>query len=144
MPSVADESLPGERDQARRMALGRVQESFRDVYLTLISIIQGVALGYLIQTIGATYKEIDVDRAGRVVVVLVGIAVIWQEYLVGLMMFAWVPTVIDACRRSPFSPPRSSSNGTGVGLGHSSTWWVGWLSSRSVLVVCWAGSWGRS
>lgn len=73
----------------------RAGESFRDVYLTLVSIIQGVALGYLVQVTGGLYQNLRIDTVGRILAVVVLIAAIWQEYMIGSTMFAWIPGVVD-------------------------------------------------
>ncbi|GAA4671411.1 hypothetical protein [Phytohabitans rumicis] len=83
-------------DAAHAKAIERVEGSFRDVYLTLVSIIQGVALGFLIQAIGADYRDIGLDKAGRAVAAFLAIVVIWQEYAVGSTMYAWIPGPVDA------------------------------------------------
>lgn len=74
----------------------RVEDSFREVYLTLVSIIQGVALGWLVQTIGPDYRHLTADQIGRALAVFAFIIAVWQEYMVGSTMFAWVPGVLDS------------------------------------------------
>jgi hypothetical protein len=92
----ADDAGPRpEVDPAVAEVTKRAGESFRDVYLTLVSIIQGVALGYLVQVVGGLHHHVGVDAAGRIVAVFVLIAAVWQEYMIGSTMFAWIPGVID-------------------------------------------------
>jgi hypothetical protein len=83
-------------DSAHAKAVKRVEDSFREVYLTLISIIQGVALGFLVQTIGTDYHNISIDKFGRTATIFVAIVLIWQEYSIGSTMYAWIPSSIDA------------------------------------------------
>lgn len=83
-------------DDPRERAVQRIEAAFRDVYLTLVSIIQGVALGFLVQQVGDGYHDIDLDRAGRIVTIFAAIVIIWQEYAVGSTMYAWIPGTIDA------------------------------------------------
>jgi hypothetical protein len=87
-------------DVARAWATARVEGSFRDIYLTLISIIQGMALAYLIETIGADYSRLNLDQVGRAVLVFLFIVAVWQEYLIGSVMYAWIPGMIDSA--APF------------------------------------------
>jgi hypothetical protein len=49
----------------QRWARRRIEDSFRDIYLTLVSIIQGVALGFLAQAIANNYHGMTLDEAGR-------------------------------------------------------------------------------
>lgn len=75
--------------------LKRIEDSFHGAYLTLLSIVQGVALGYLVHTF---HNEWPIERTSEwITFVLAGvlIAILWQEYLVGATAFAWVPTVFD-------------------------------------------------
>lgn len=75
--------------------LKRIEDSFHGAYFTLLSIVQGVALGYLVHTF---HNEWPIDRTSEwITFVLTGalIAILWQEYLVGATAFAWVPTVFD-------------------------------------------------
>ncbi|MGN9913382.1 hypothetical protein ACTMTJ_38165 [Phytohabitans sp. LJ34] len=83
-------------EDARAKAVKRVENSFRDIYLTLISIIQGVALGFLVQAVGTDYRHIGADRAGRTAAIFILIVIIWQEYVIGSTMYAWIPRTIDA------------------------------------------------
>lgn len=85
------------RDDASHLtAVRRIEDSFRDVYLTLVSIIQGVALAFLVQVVGADYRSISIDKAGRITAIFLVIVVVWQEYAVGSTMYAWIPTSVDA------------------------------------------------
>jgi hypothetical protein len=86
----------GQREAALTWARRRVEESFRDIYLTLISIIQGVALGFLAQSIASHIHDLTADRVGRMVTVFLVIVVVWQEYMVGAVMFAWIPGTVDS------------------------------------------------
>jgi hypothetical protein len=81
---------------AEEKILSRIEGSFREVYLTLVSIIQGVALGYLAQTMGDAYQQYSANQWARVVAAFLIIIVIWQEYMVGATVFAWVPTMLDS------------------------------------------------
>jgi hypothetical protein len=90
-----------ERAEALAWARRRVEDSFRDIYLTLVSIIQGVALGFLAESIAAGRHDLTAERAGRIVTMFLVIVVVWQEYMVGAVMFAWTPGILDSL--VPFS-----------------------------------------
>jgi len=83
-------------DPTRAEVVGRVEDSFRDVYLTLVSIIQGVALGYLVQVIGPDYRSLGVDHGARGAAIVAFIVAVWQEYMVGATTQAWIPGVLDS------------------------------------------------
>lgn len=94
---------PGSRDairvevlEWRKEIVQRVEHSFRDVYLQLISIVQGVAFGSLAATVVPASKSLRADEWLRVAVCCVVIVVIWHEYMIGSTMFAWTPTLLDA------------------------------------------------
>jgi hypothetical protein len=61
-----------------------------------VSIIQGVALGVLAQTVAAQYKSYDTVEWIRAANAFLLIVVLWQEYMVGATAFAWILTIIDA------------------------------------------------
>jgi hypothetical protein len=74
----------------------RIENSFREIYLTIIGIVQGVALGYLAITIVDDYQTLGVDRRGRIVGIILFFLICWQEYMVGSCAFSWVPTILDS------------------------------------------------
>lgn len=76
--------------------VNRIEGSFREVYLILISIIQGVALGYLALGVADKYESLGVDGWGRTTGTMLIILVMWQEYMVGATAFSWVPTILDS------------------------------------------------
>lgn len=76
--------------------LNRVERSFCDFYLQLISIIQGLALSGLMDAVSTAKSPLSAGHWLRVVAVLLLIVVVWQEYMVGCTVFAWVPTLVDS------------------------------------------------
>jgi hypothetical protein len=76
--------------------LARVEHSFKDVYLQLLSVIQGLALSGLAFAVSTAYQHLALAEWLRVVVVFLVIVAAWQEYMVGATVFAWVPTVLDS------------------------------------------------
>lgn len=73
----------------------RAENTFGTVYLTLISIVQGVALGFLAQATAGSYDTLGIDRIGRTVGAILIIIAVWQEYMVKATAFSWVPTILD-------------------------------------------------
>jgi hypothetical protein len=92
-------SLKDPQDPAlasKHRLLSRIEESFHGGYLTLMSIIQGVAFGFLVQQWPAQKDPFEPHQWILFFITAGFIALAWQEYLIGASMFAWVPTVIDA------------------------------------------------
>jgi hypothetical protein len=86
--------MQGTSDNTR--ILQRIKASYASTYLTLISIIQGAAFAYL-----ATTVDMQPGRFSLAYWVLVGntsllIVEGWDEYVIGITTFVWVPNVIDA------------------------------------------------
>lgn len=85
MPSAAAEAL------ARRL-----NDMFAPAYLTLISIIQGVALSTLAGRIEGGYlhfTQIDWIFASATFLYCLGV---WNEYVMGLMIYAAIASLLDA------------------------------------------------
>ena len=71
------------------------KEAFTQIYLTLVSVIQGVAVGYLATVIGSrgqapSYSWILI---GATLVLIIGI---WHTNAIGIAISAWVPTLADS------------------------------------------------
>ena len=76
--------------------LSRIEKSFPVAYLTLVSIIQGVAFAFLVQQWPQQGHPFQPYQWVLFFTTAGFIALGWQEYLIGATMFAWVPTIIDA------------------------------------------------
>ena len=81
---------------ATRQLLQRVEESFREVYLILVSIVQGVALGFLALRVTSEYADYGFVEWVRTANGYLVVVLIWQEYMIATMAFAWVPTLLDS------------------------------------------------
>jgi hypothetical protein len=74
----------------------RIKGAFGSTYLTLMSIMQGVALAALATRVAETSGRFD---AGDWLVTLdtfLVLVVVWNEYLVAALAFAWIPTFLDS------------------------------------------------
>lgn len=81
----------------------RLKHTFADTYLTLLSIIQGTALALLFSKIDYLIER-KAFHAPQVVMamgIFLTIALLWNQYQVGVMLYVWVPQLIDAM--IPFS-----------------------------------------
>ena len=73
----------------------RLKEQFAPAYLTLTSIIQGVALTALLVRVEALYPRFGaVDWVLAVTTFLV-LVDIWHEYLMTVLAYVWTPTLLD-------------------------------------------------
>jgi len=74
----------------------RLKDQFAPAYLTLTSIIQGVALTTLVTRVEATYVQFDATDWLLTAATFVLFLVVWQEYLMQVLAFVWVPLLLDA------------------------------------------------
>lgn len=70
----------------------RLTSQFAPAYLTLASIIQGVALSTLVLRVEATYAGFD---AAAWLLTLATFLIVWHEYVLQVLAFVWIPTVLD-------------------------------------------------
>ena len=74
----------------------RLKDQFAPAYLTLTSIIQGVALSVLAVRVESTYAQFGITNWLLAIATFLGILTIWHEYLLQVLMFVWVPTLLDS------------------------------------------------
>jgi hypothetical protein len=74
----------------------RLREQFAPAYLTLTSIIQGVALSTLVARVEATSAHFDAANWLLAAATLVGFLAVWQEYLMQALAYRWLPTLLDS------------------------------------------------
>jgi hypothetical protein len=74
----------------------RLKEQFVPVYLTLSSIIQGVALAILAARVEATYASFDATNWLLTIATFIVILAVWNEYLMQVLAFVWMPTLLDS------------------------------------------------
>ena len=81
----------------QEIELNRVRETFGSFYLTLISIIQGFAFGYLVVFVFSEdkYKNFGFTAWLLSFIVLGIIIGTWDEYAIGVMLFVWIPNIIE-------------------------------------------------
>ncbi|TYK46764.1 hypothetical protein [Actinomadura decatromicini] len=111
----------------------RIEGSFKDIYLTQISIIQGVAFGFLARSALTGTRP----TAGQWIAygtAFMVITIVWQEYMVGSTAFTWVPTLLDSV--TPYVLGilefliiiRARESTGSFLLILMITWWSGWVS----------------
>jgi hypothetical protein len=79
----------------------RLKSIFAPAYLTLISILQGVALTFLAAQVEAGYLHFDGVAWALVVATLVTYVVVWTEYVQVVATYVWFPNLSDAI--TPFA-----------------------------------------
>ena len=90
-------------DRYRQTLRERLKDSFSNTYLTLLSIIQGTALALLFGKIDylTDRNAFHVPQAVLSFGLFLIIALLWHQYQIGLVLYAWVPQLVDAL--VPFS-----------------------------------------
>jgi hypothetical protein len=73
----------------------RLTGQFAPAYLTLASIIQGVALATLVMRVEATYGGFDAAAWVLTVATFFTCLIVWHEYVLQVLAFVWIPTVLD-------------------------------------------------
>src|SRR5436190_2933008 len=74
----------------------RVADQFAPAYLTLASIIQGVALASLVMRVEPNAGGYSLADWVRVSASLVAVLAIWHEYLMMVFAYVWLPTLVDS------------------------------------------------
>jgi hypothetical protein len=83
-------------DQAPGQVVQRLKSQFAPAYLTLASIIQGVALSTLVTRVEATYTGFDAVAWLLTVTTFLVILDIWHEYLMMVLAYVWLPSLLDS------------------------------------------------
>src|SRR5213078_703187 len=79
-----------------RMMHHKLKDSFSLVYLTLLSVIQGVALADLALIMGAGYQQLTVVRWLLVLVNFGVVITIWHTFTMHITLWRWIPDLRDA------------------------------------------------
>jgi len=74
----------------------RLKSQFAPAYLTLTSIIQGVALAVLASRVDATYAQFDATDWLLTIATFLAFVTLWHEYLMQALAFVWLPTLLDS------------------------------------------------
>src|SRR5438093_1332304 len=74
----------------------KLKDSLSPVYLTLLSVIQGVALADLALVVGAGYPQFTVVRWLLVLVSLWMVITVWHTFTIHITLWSWIPDLRDA------------------------------------------------
>lgn len=101
-PHPAEPEVDTRGEQAGAL-LRDLHESFAPTYLTLISIIEGVLLGFMFELLSEGRPDLHLRDPAALLVLnnVVLIILVWNEYRMGAFMFRWIPSIADAI--IPFS-----------------------------------------
>jgi hypothetical protein len=82
--------------QTPESVAARLREQFAPSYLTLTSIIQGVALSALVIRVESVGELLDLSGWLLVATTLLSLLLIWHEYLMQALAYVWMPTLLDS------------------------------------------------
>ena len=74
----------------------RLKGQFAPAYLTLTSIIQGVAISTLVARIEATSSRFDAADWLLATATFLAFLLVWHEYLMQALAYVWMPTLLDS------------------------------------------------
>lgn len=74
----------------------RLKGQFSPAYLTLTSIIQGVALSALVGRVESQYPQFTTTDWLLAIATFVTVLGVWNEYVMQVLAFVWVPTLLDS------------------------------------------------
>jgi hypothetical protein len=74
----------------------RLKSQFAPAYLTVASIIQGVALSALVVRVEGTYVGFDAVAWLLTATTFLVIVTIWHKYLMIALAYVWLPTLLDS------------------------------------------------
>ena len=86
-----------DRDHQRPASVAaRLREQFAPAYLTLTSIIQGVALSTLVIRVEGMSEQFTLANWLLAVATLLAFLLVWHEYLMQALAYVWMPTLVDS------------------------------------------------
>jgi hypothetical protein len=87
---------PTEQPGAHGPLLSRIKGSFTPIYLTILSIIQAVALGELAKVVADGYPEFTVVQWALVLLTFLILIIIWSHVTTDAMAWVWIPDLRDS------------------------------------------------
>lgn len=85
-----------QQDSEHRVLLGQLKDSFSSVYMTLLSIIQGVTLGDLASVVENNYAHFTVVHWLLALAMLGLIIGVWHQIMIDAISLQWIPDIEDA------------------------------------------------
>jgi hypothetical protein len=129
-----------EPEPHHRILHHKLKESFAPIYMTALSVIQGVALADLASLAVSGYKQFTLVQWLLVVVSFGTLVTIWNQYINISMLWNWVPDLRDAFFPFAFGALELLLNHT-ILLSLSAWLLVLALLASAGAFVTWYGSW---
>jgi hypothetical protein len=82
--------------QSPTSVAARLRQQFAPAYLTLTSIIQGVALSALVSRVEGMYGHFNLASWLLSIATLLTFLLVWHEYLMQALAYVWMPTLVDS------------------------------------------------
>src|SRR5512146_2403281 len=97
MPMTRRSQPMRDRDHQRPASVAeRLREQFAPAYLTLTSIIQGVALSTLVIRVEGMSEQFTLANWLLAIATLLAFLLVWHEYLMQALAYVWMPTLVDS------------------------------------------------
>jgi hypothetical protein len=90
------DSVPDKPVSAHRVLHHRLTESLGPIYLTALSVIQGVALADLASVVQASYEDFTVLQWLLAGINFAMLIIIWNAYTIQSTLWEWIPDLRDA------------------------------------------------
>lgn len=133
-----------EPEPHHRVLHHKMKDSFTPNYLTVLSVIQGVALADLASVVVAGYKQFTVVHWLLVVFTFVTLIGVWDQYMMQGTIWDWVPDIRDAAIPFVIGALELILNHSIIlslsawlfasallgGMGALATWHAGWRASK--------------
>jgi hypothetical protein len=87
---------PAMRSNGHGPLLSRLKGSFTPVYLTILSIIQAVALAELARVVADNYAQFTLAQWALVLLTFLIVIIIWNHVTTDAMAWVWIPDVRDS------------------------------------------------
>ena len=117
-------------DQAERPS-----DIFTAGYLTVASIIQGVALAALVQQLDAKQSSLDATSWVLTATTFMVIVVIWHEYLMMVLGYFWIPGLVDSV--VPFAFAAGELFMAHFVVGNTRAWLLAYGATLAVGMTAW-------
>ena len=132
MPAKRDPAEHSANPPDHRALLRVITENFSGVYLTMLSIIQGVALTDLASIFFSERTHMSAVQWIEVATMLWTLVYVWNHFMADALMAYWIPDIEDAALLF----------GTGVFeilANHAIVWGAApWLSTLAIMLCCWS------
>lgn len=89
-------SVPVQVSDEHLALLHQLKGSFTSIYLTVLSIVQGVSLAALASVVASSYRQFTAVQWALVVLTFCILIIIWHHMTTDAMTWVWIPDVRDS------------------------------------------------